>query len=140
MHFGILIALTAGICAASACATAPSRRDDGCTVHSIDEVVSNAVALAGKMFCGDVSAVEYGRTARILNAEGQIPPSSDLAMLVSSKTRVFLVGLSATPERFYIEARLDPMIECFAPSASGEDCSPYRRPIVFHIRSAHRRQ
>jgi hypothetical protein len=108
-------------------------------VRQIDEVVRDPVAHVGEIFCGDVFAVEYGRGARILSRPDEIPPTMDLALLVSSNTRPLLSGLATVPQRYYIEARVDPMLQCFAPSESGEDCSPYRRPVLFHISSARRR-
>lgn len=133
----ILVALP---CLLASCTMAPARSHSLCTVRQIDMVVRDAAAHAGGTFCGEVYAVEHGRTARILSGPGEIPPSNDLAILVASRTRNLLVGLSTAPHRFYVEARIDPMVECFSPSASGEDCSPYRRPVVFHISLAQRRR
>jgi hypothetical protein len=121
------------------CASTSRPTSSQCTVHDIDEIMRDAVQYAGGVFCGDVFAVEYGRTVRFLRAANEMPPSADLAMLVTSDTRILLIGLSDKPKRFYVEARIDPMKQCFVPSGSGEDCSPYRRPIRFRILSAKRR-
>lgn len=135
MNRQLFIPAAAALSLASACAAMSTSPADKCAVNSIEEIVSNAASLAGKVFCGEAFIVKSGRTARILRGADDISPFADLAMLVSSESRGLLVGLSETPKRFYIEAELDPMIECFEPSASGEECSPYRRPVVFHIRS-----
>ena len=82
--------------------------------------------------------VEYGRTARILRSADENPPSRHVALLVMPDSRGLLIGLSELPQRYYVEARIDPMEECFVPSGSGEDCSPYRRPVDFHILAAWR--
>lgn len=126
-------------CLLGSCMTTRSISNTKCTVHQIEMIVLDATAYAGNIFCGEVYAVEYGATARILSSPNEMPPTNDVALLVSSQTRRLLAGLSEVPQRFYLEARIDPMMECFSPSGSGEDCSPYRRPIVFHILSAQRR-
>ena len=127
-----------GLFVTGACATTSPGASSECAVRQIDEVVRDPVGHSGKMFCGNVFAVEYGRTARILSPPNEMPPTNDLALLVASNTRSRLMGLSSVPQRFYVEARIDPMLECFSPSESGEECSPYRRPVVFHISSARR--
>ena len=132
----VLTALVTGF--AASCATAPAGADFACSVTRIEAVSQDAVAYAGQKFCGEVYVVEYGRSARIIIREDQMPPSNDIALLVASDTRRLLSSLSNVPQRFYIEARLDPVIQCFSPSASGEDCSPYRRPVIFHLFAARR--
>lgn len=124
------------LCLTAACATSARSSSARCSVSQIDEVERSPVRYAGGMFCGEVLAVEYGRTARILGGAGEMPPSSDLALLVTSTTRRRLVGLSTAPRRYYVRARIEPDLECFSPSESGEDCSPYRRPVLMHILSA----
>jgi hypothetical protein len=94
------------------------------------------VGHAGEIFCGDVFAVTHGGTARILSRADEMPPSNDLALLITNNSRRLLRGLSRIPRRFYVEARIDPQTECFSPSGSGEDCSPYVRPVFMHVLSA----
>lgn len=128
-----------GLCLTAACATMSTASNSQCAVGRIEEVVSDPLGHSGEVFCGDVFAVEYGRTVRILGSPDEMPPSYDLALLVTSNSRRLLEGLSTVPRRFYVEARIDPQTQCFSPSESGEDCSPYRRPVSMHILSARRR-
>lgn len=123
---------------AAALATSPGEGGSRCTVRSIDEVARDPMRYSEALFCGEVYIVAYERTARVLNA-GEAPPLDDPTMLVTSATRGLLRDLSTTPSRFYIEARIDPQVQCFLPSESGEDCSPYLRPVSIHILLAHRR-
>lgn len=125
--------------ATTGCATTSASSSSECAVRQIDEVVRDAVGHAGQVFCGDVFVVTYGRTVRILSRADEMPPSNDLALLVTNNSRRLLRGLSRVPRRFYVVSRIDPMTECFSPSGSGEDCSPYVRPVFMHILSARRR-
>lgn len=127
-----ILSIPAGCAALS---DSPNRK---CDVLQLAAVLADPIKHSNKVFCGDVFVVEYSRTTRILNNVGDIPPSSDLALLVSSKSRRLLSGLSRVPQKFYMRARIEPMAVCFRPSESGEECSPYRRPIVFYIFSARR--
>ncbi len=139
MKRSVPILALVGLCVTAACATMSTGSNSRCAVSQIDEVVRDPVGHSGEVFCGDVFAVEDDRTARILSGADEMPPSSDLALLVTSDSRRLLEGLSKAPRRFYVEARIDPQTECFVPSESGEDCSPYRRPVSMHILSARRR-
>ena len=123
-----------------ACASSRATQSEQCQVRQIAEVLSNPVEHAGEMFCGHAYAAVYGRSARILEDADDVPPSSDLAMVVTTRTRSLLGRLSTTPQEYYIEARVDPMLACFVPSGSGEDCVPYCRPITMHLLAARKLQ
>jgi hypothetical protein len=123
-----------------ACATPTDAQAARCQVHEIADIVNRPVENADKVFCGNAYAVEYGRGARILENAQDMPPSMDLAMVVTTRTTPLLDSLSDLPQEYYIEARIDPMLECFDPSASDEGCSPYRRPVTMHILAARKLQ
>lgn len=134
MNMKILLAGACFLCAAVACrSTGETSR---CMVRQIEEVVRNPLNYAGRVFCGEVFAVRYGATARILSSPSETPPSIDLAMVVTSRTRHMLVGLSEEPQRFYIEARVDPQTDCFVAREGAERCFPYRRPVFMHVVSS----
>lgn len=124
----------------SACATSASDSDLRCAVRQFDEVVQDPTAYSGKLFCGEAFAVVSERTVRILAKYDEMPPSDDLAFLVTIKSRPALAGLSEIPSKFYLEATIDPQEQCFLPSGSGEDCSPFRRPVFIHVLRAQPRQ
>jgi len=121
-----------------ACAAVSPMSTSRCDVADMNEVLGDPLAHAGRVYCGDVFAVEYGQTARLLGRAEDMPPSNDVALLVTTRTRRALEGLSPSPQRFYVEALIDPQRPCFIPSGSGEECVPYRRPISVHIRTARR--
>jgi hypothetical protein len=137
-RLAVLLMAALALCLAPFCATSLSASDSTCAVRQIEEVVRHAVARAGDIFCGEALAVEYRGTARLLSGPGEAPPSRDLALLVTERTRALLRGLSDRPGQFYVEARIDPQSECFSPSESGELCVPYRRPVFMHILRARR--
>jgi hypothetical protein len=134
--FPIFLAGAPVLALATACITASTTSGNACTVRHIEEIVRNAVAHAGEIFCGEVLAVNYRHTARLLTSPDETTPSNDLAFLITNRTRGLLPGLSDTPRRYYIEARIDPQTACFVPSGSGEECVPYRRPIDMHVLAA----
>lgn len=115
------------------CAATPDSGSAPCTVHRFEEVVRDPIAHSDKVFCGEAFILESGRTVRILATREQMPPSNDLAFLVTARSRSRLKGLSAVPRRFYLEARIDPVEQCFLPSGSDEDCAPFRRPVYIQI-------
>jgi hypothetical protein len=117
----------------SACATPAADSDSRCAVSQFDEIVRDPLAHSGKVFCGEAFAVVSERTVRILAKPDEMPPSDDLAFLVTIKSRAVLAGLSEIPSKFYLEATIDPQEQCFLPSGSGEDCSPFRRPVLIHV-------
>jgi hypothetical protein len=108
------------ISAASSCATIGASPNGGCAVAGIDEVARDPMAHAGERFCGEVFAVEYGRSAHFLRSSAEAPPSLDLALLVTTRTRRLLTALSVKPQLFYVEAHIDPQAPCFLPSGSDE--------------------
>ena len=115
------------------CATTLGGHGSPCAVRQFKEVVRNPIAHSGKVFCGEAFIVESGRTVRVLAAREEMPPSNDLAFLVTTRSRSRLKGLSAIPRKFYLEAKIDAVEQCFLPSASGEDCSPFQRPVNIQI-------
>lgn len=139
MKQSTLLFAVLGLSAITSCATTPTRSSTQCAVREIQEVVRDAVGHDGEIFCGEVFVVLYDRTARILSRPDEMPPSNDLALLVTTDSRRLLIGLSTEPRLFYVEARIDPDVECFPPTESEEDCSPYVRPVVMHILFARRR-
>jgi hypothetical protein len=110
-----------------------------CDQFDIDELTINPLDFSGKIFCGEARLVEYGRTVRLLPKQDGTLPSNDLAFLVTIKSRKLLPQLSDTPKKYYLEAMIVPQRQCFLQSKSGEDCSPFRRPVFIHIRRAHLR-
>jgi hypothetical protein len=119
----------------SACATTASRDRAECELAQIEEVIENPVSSVGKLLCGEVFAVRYGRTVRILSSPKEMPPSDDLTFLV--RNSALLLGLSETPRRFYVEAIIRPQLPCFTRSKSEARCVPYDRPIHVEILTAH---
>jgi hypothetical protein len=138
MKWLVPMAVTLGLFAA-ACATTSGNGDSRCTVRSIDDVERDPLRYSEAVFCGDVYVVTYDRLARVLKNADESPTSSDLTMLVTSSSRGLLRDLSTTPSRFYIRARLRPQEQCFVPSASGEECVPFSRPVFVNVLSAHSR-
>jgi hypothetical protein len=122
----------------ASCATSAGRAS-ACSVDSLDTAALDPMRYAGEVLCGEVFAMADGRTVRLVASGENIPPSLDLAWLVTTETRQKLEGLSETPQRYYIEARIDPMRECFQSSESGESCSPFRRPVFMHLLRAQKK-
>jgi hypothetical protein len=100
--------------------------------------MSDPVAHAGNIFCGEVYAVERSRIVYVLALPIEPSPLSDPALLVTTRTIGRLQELSSVPQRYYIEARIDPQQECFDAPMDGEECSPFRRPVFLHVRAARR--
>ena len=126
------------LCLGSACATDESRSASRCAVTQIDELLADPVRYAGQRFCGEVFAVQPERVTYLLRSAEDMPPE-DVALLVTTRSRPLLTGLSETPARYYVEARVDPQSECFVPSGSGEECVPWRRPVFMHVIRARER-
>lgn len=124
----------------SACSLGHAREGRRCEVTQIEEVASDPLAHAGHVFCGIVYAVQEGAGARLLQRRDEVPTLYNLAFLVTTRTEPLLQGLSTSPQQYYVEARVDPHRECFVPSGSGEECSPWVRPVAMHLRVARRTQ
>jgi hypothetical protein len=123
--------------AGSACVGERSQKG-WCDVTSLKELAAEPLRFAGKRFCGDAFILEQGRSIYVVNGFGE-RPSDDLSLLITSTSSDKLGQLQSKPEKFYIEARIDPMGECFAPPAdNGEECSPYRRPVFLHLEAVRR--
>lgn len=133
--------LICALCFGTACASESNRVGSRCEVASLASVVSQPLVYAGKTYCGTVYIRRVGKTVRILQRKDE-QPSSDLALLVTVGGQSLLGSLGAVPRRFRIEATVDPQTDCFrARSNDPEDdeaCSPFARPIFFHLRSARR--
>lgn len=125
--------------AGSACAADNQRRGDSCEVTSLEELASSPLRFAGKRYCGKAFILKRSRSIYIVSGSNK-QPSDDLSLLVTTASSRLLGPLNVRPKRYYIEASVDPMAECFAPpSDNGEECSPYRRPVFFDLEVARRR-
>lgn len=123
---------------ASACATAPQQRSGSCDITSLGEIIKSPLKSSGKRFCGEAFILKRARSIYIVDGIGE-QPSDDLSLLITTATSRFLGKLRLKPKRYYIEGRVEPMEECFAPpNDNGEECSPYRRPVFFHLEMARR--
>lgn len=122
----------------SSCATSappPSR----CSVNALEIVAMDPLRYTGGVLCGEVFAAIDGRTVRLFLHAEDTPSSMDLVWLVTTATRRRLVELSDSPHRYYIEARIDPMAQCFQTYNRGDGCAPFRRPVFMHVLRAQRR-
>jgi hypothetical protein len=137
LHTNLLMTFAAaGL--AIACAASGRPGSSRCTVVHIESVISNPVAHAGHTFCGEVYAVERSRIVYVLALPTEPSPLADPALLVTTRTIGRLQELSSVPQRYYIEARIDPQVECFVAPVDDEECSPFRRPVFLHVRAARR--
>lgn len=109
-----------------------------CSVTSIASILDSPLSYAGKHFCGDALIRRHDRTVRVVSRYDE-NPSLDLAIVLAPDNIHLLEGLGDTPRKYRIEAIIEPMEECFASelgrpvSDSGEECSPWRRPIFFRL-------
>lgn len=120
-----------------ATANSSSIRTVVCDIRDLDDLVSDPLSHAGKMFCGEVFIADFGDSVLIFRDLNDLPPSMDLNFLAYDD-RV-IQELSESPQMYYIEALIDPhpLRECFeAPPENA--CFPYRRPITFYVYSATR--
>jgi hypothetical protein len=124
----------------SGCSAVGDDRGSRCTTTSLASVTQDPLKHAGGRFCGLAFVREHVRTVRILERAAD-EPSYDIALLITSATRPKLGKLRPGTNAFYLEARVDPQRECFAPPAdNGEQCVPFKRPIFFDILRAERRE
>jgi hypothetical protein len=127
-----------GLVLLASCVTSTDRAL-ACSIDALETVALDPMRYDGGILCGEVLAVMDGRTVRLVASADDLPLSMDLAWLVTTDTRQKLKDLSETPQRYHIEARIDPMRECFEPVGSGESCSPFRRPVFVHVLRARKR-
>jgi hypothetical protein len=139
MLFIRLGTLSCLLCFGAACASESHRPVSRCDVVSLADVVAQPLIHAGQTYCGTVYIRRVDNTVRILQRKDE-QPSSDLALLVTIRGQYLLGSLGVIPRHFRIEATVDPQTDCFrARSNDPEDdeaCSPFARPIFFHLRSA----
>lgn len=129
------LAVSILLCAATACST--TSETTRCAATSLQQVVENPVQYADSRFCGEALVAQPERDTRIMRTAGEIN-AYDTVILATTATRRLLGEVGSQPTAYYIEARIDPQIECFAPSESGEQCVPFARPVMFHITRARR--
>lgn len=122
----------------SGCSTVSHGQSRECTVTSLENIVQNPLRYKGGLYCGHGFLRRFDRTiiiTRMYNEE----PSLDLAIVVTDIPSD-ITEINDIPKRFYIEAHIDVMEECFVQpeqnASSGEHCSPFRRPIFLNIRAA----
>lgn len=127
------------LCAATACSTIP-HAERQCNATSLHEVIENPLRYAGSWFCGEAVVAQPARVTRIMTSADEVG-SYGTVVMATTATRRLLGEVGSEPSPYYIEAKIDPMAECFVPAhISGEQCSPFARPVMFHIRRATRRR
>jgi len=121
------------LCATAGCSTTSGTTR--CAATSLQQVIENPVQYAGRRFCGEAIVAQPERVTRIMRTADEIHAYGTV-ILATTATRRVLGEVGAQPTSYYIEARIDPQAECFAPSESGEQCVPFARPVMFHITRA----
>jgi hypothetical protein len=121
------------------CSTTPPEAGQ-CAATSIDQVLADPLAYTGKKYCGPAVATRPAgsRVIRLLSSLDERLSYDQTTVLAASAGLHHLGGFNGDPASYYIEATIDPMTQCFAPPApdNGETCSPFARPVVFHITRA----
>jgi hypothetical protein len=138
-RFIIPIAVCSVLGVVGACSTT-SNAVDRCAVTSLDQVLADPLNHAGQLFCGRAVAIRPARsriTWLIRSADAQVS-YDETAIVVATAGLDALIDFSGNPTAYYIEAKIDPMEECFPPLSSdnGETCLPLARPVFFHVTRA----
>src|SRR5918996_2933704 len=120
----LTLAIFTSFAAACVHITAPMHDARACDVSRIDDVLSNPLLYSGKWFCGNAFVVLQDRTVRVL-AKSEDDLSNDIVLIVTNETTNRLGPFGERPKRYYLEAMVDPMAECFSTAENGEECTPY---------------
>lgn len=121
----------------ASCATSASPMGR-CAAISFQQLVEDPLPYVGSWYCGEGLVAKRGSVIQIVRSSEDLD-SYDTVLLATSATSSLFGEIGARPERYYLEARIDPQVGCFQPVAdNGESCVPWRRPVFMHIRRAAR--
>ena len=116
----------------SGCSTVSE--SDACDVGSLREVAAKPLFYSQKKFCGEVDIFRSERVV-FLRADGT---NSAADFIVTTDSLELLGSIGSGMQRYYIEATIDPMEECFTAPAGSESCVPFEKPIFIEVTTARR--
>lgn len=131
MRAWIRLAALALLSAVVGCSTAPEARSD-CAVTSLQQVIENPLRYVGAWFCGEALVARPERVTRIMVSPDEV--GSYGTVVLANHSRDFFRDVGAEPVPYYLEAKIDPQLPCFAHA----DCVPWAQPIHARIRRARR--